>query len=139
MTETFATALDRLCEVARGQISGYRRLLEATRAGTEALRRQDPTSFEQVLAEQVSTLRELKELGHARALAMAQVGGSLGDPQSEALDGELKEIAESVLRENRVQRFVSSRQERLNETLVGFHRRAGTIPAEVRGALDERA
>jgi hypothetical protein len=139
MSETFAAALERLCDVARGQVSGYRRLLEATRAGTDALRVQDAVRFEQVLAQQVEALRDLKELERARAEAMREVGGSLGDPASSALDRELQGLAEDVLRENRVRRFVTSRQERLVETRVAFHRRAGTITGEAPGSLDQRA
>jgi hypothetical protein len=139
MTETFATALERLCEVARGQVAGYRRLLEATRAGTEALRVQDAARFDAVLAEQVDALRALKDWERERALALRNVGGSLGDSEAQALDATLRDLATDVLRENRVRRFVASRQERLVETRVGFHRRAGTIPTEPRRALDERA
>lgn len=139
MTETFASALERLCDVARGQVSGYRRLLEATRAGTEAMRVQDSARFEHVLAQQVEALRDLKELERARHDAMRQVGGAVGDPEANAIDRELKALAAEVMQENRVRRFVSARQERMVETRIGFHRRAGTIAHDARSALDETA
>ncbi len=139
MTETFASALERLRDVARGQAVGYRRLREATREGTDALRRQDAPRFERLLEDQLETLRELKSLERERGQAMRDVGATSGDATMDALDRELKALAADVLRENRLRTTVTSRLDRVGETRVGFHRRAGTLPADGSRALDERA
>lgn len=139
MTETFGSALERLRDVARGQAAGYRRLLDATREGTKALRVQDASSFGAILEEQIETLRELSSLERERAVVMRDVGIAPRDAESEALQRELRELASEVERENRVRRFVTGRLERLAETRLGFHRSAGSIPQNAPRGLDERA
>jgi|GEM_PF-2987345 len=136
MTETFAQALDRLRDIARGQAVGYRRLLAATTEGNEALRTNDALRFERILAEQAATLQELRALERERAHCLKEVGAI---PAEDELTRELRDLAQRMSRENRVQRFVTSRRDGLTETRLGFRRRLGILPGDPPGSVNEKA
>ncbi|HET9888640.1 MAG TPA: hypothetical protein VFR10_14120 [bacterium] len=136
MTETFAEALGRLRDIARGQAVGYRRLLAATTEGNEALRTNDVARFERTLAEQATTLHELKALERERALCVKEVGAM---PAQDELTRELRDLAQRVSSENRVRRFVTSRREALTETRLGFRRRLGILPDDPPGSVNAKA
>jgi hypothetical protein len=139
MSYTFATALERLREIAGGQADGYRRLLQTTRDGIDALRSQDHERFEGLLADQVETLRELADLRRERGEALREVGKPAFDDELVALDRELKSLAAEVVRANRVGRFVIQRNGALVEARLGLHRRVGTVPAGREGHVDRLA
>ena len=82
MSYTFATALERLRDIAASQTAGYRRLLQNTRDGIEAMKAQDPVRFETLLSEQVETLRQLGDLQREREEAIREVGV----PRDDCLD-----------------------------------------------------
>ena len=126
MTETFAAAVDRLRDLVSAQVDGYRRLLDSTREGNDALRVQDAEGFDRVLAEQVEILRELKELEHERYQMMREVGSATGHPEIERLSYDLKELAQEVSRASRVSRLVIERNGALVEARLALHHRART-------------
>lgn len=127
MEETYGATMERFRDVIADQLAGYRRLLETTRAGTEALRRQDIDRFDEILEEQVDTLRRLKELEHERAQVVRVVGGVGNDPQLSEMRNELRALASEVRRTGRVERLVLERNGALVEARLGLHRQAGTL------------
>lgn len=127
MEETYGGALERFRDVIADQLAGYRRLLETTRAGTEALRRQDIDRFDEILEEQVDTLRRLKELESERAHVVRVVGGADNDPHVSEMRNELRALASEVRRSGRVERLVLERNGALVEARLGLHRQAGTL------------
>jgi flagellar biosynthesis/type III secretory pathway chaperone len=139
MTETFAGTLERLRDLLHEQVDGYRSLLESTRAGNQALRIQDPNAFEQILGEQVETLRKLKELESERDSLIREVGSGTGDGGFQRLHRDLQELAEKVTRESRVSRLVIERNGALVEARLALHRRAGSVDREARGGLNHVA
>jgi hypothetical protein len=137
MADTSGVALDRLRDLLHEQVDGYRSLLEATRAGTRAIRERDPQAFERILAEQVETLRRLKELERERSGMIT--GAGEGDDGHAELARDLRELARRVSRESRISRLVIERNGALVEARLALHRRAGTAPLESRGGLDHVA
>ena len=138
MTETFATAVDRLRDIVEEQVDGWRRLLEGTRAGNEALRGQDPARFEEVLAEQVETLRDLKEI-EGRRQAMIREVGPVTREDLEGLEAELRRLAGEVSRANRVGRVAVERNGSMVEARLALHRRAGRTLDSAPGGVDRIA
>ena len=127
MDETYGGAIERFREVVADQLAGYRRLLETTRAGTEALRVHDIDAFDEILAQQVDTLRTLKDLERERAQVVRVVGGAEADPQLSGMHHELRALASEVGRSGRVERLVLERNGALVEARLGLHRQAGTL------------
>jgi hypothetical protein len=138
MTETYGSALERLCGIVGSQTEGYRRLLEATREGLAALRTHDVLRFDEILADQVDTMRELKDLERERAKTMQQVGSPAGDGRLAELNEELKRVVTDVVRANRVSRLVIERNGAVIEARLGLHRRIREIPGAAVG-VDETA
>jgi hypothetical protein len=139
MTETFADAVDRLRDVLREQVSGWSRLLESTRASSRAVRRQDPGEFERLLAEQVETLRELREVDRRRALLVREVGLPAGDGGLSELQSELDRLAAEVSRGTRIARLVIERNGEMVEARLALRRRAGLDPGRAASRVDHVA
>ena len=139
MEETYGGAIERFREVVADQLAGYRRLLETTRAGTEALRAQDLEAFDEILAQQVDTLRRLKELERERAQVVRVVGGVDADPQLSGMHHELRALASEVRRTGRVERLVLERNGELVEARLGLHRQAGTLSGQARVGVHQVA
>jgi len=126
MDDSFGGAMERFRDVIADQLAGYRRLLETTRAGTEALRTQDLERFDRILEDQVDTLRRLKELERERAQVVRVVGGAT-DAHVGEMRNELRALAAEVRRAGRVERLVIERNGALVEARLGLHRQAGTL------------
>lgn len=126
MAETFATAMVRLRDLVAAQVDGYRRLLDSTHEGNDALRAQDMDGFDRVLAEQMETLRELKELEQERRKTLQDVGPAKGHTEIDRLTSDLRELAREVSRASRVGRLVIERNGALVEARLALHRRAAT-------------
>jgi hypothetical protein len=139
MTETFADTVDRLRQVLREQVSGWNRLLESTRESSRAVRAQDAGEFERVLAEQVETLRDLREIDRRRAALVREVGSPAGDAELAALGTELARLAAEVSRGARVARLVIERNGEVVETRLALHRRAGLEPGRASSRIDRVA
>jgi hypothetical protein len=139
MSATYASTLERLRDIVVGQTEGYRRLLQATREGAEALRSDDMLRFDEILAEEVETLRELKALERAREETVREVGTPPEGDELAGLERDLKRLAEEVVRANRLTRFVIQRNGDLVEARLGLHRRAGTAPDAKSGGIDRVA
>ena len=138
MTETYGVALEKLCEIVESQTAGYRRLLDTTREGLAALRSHDVQRFDEILAEQVDTMRRLKDLERERGRMIRQVGPPAGDSRLTELNEGLKRLVADVVRANRVSRLVIERNGALIEARLGLHRRIREIPAATVG-VDETA
>ena len=139
MTETYGAALEKLCDIVGSQTAGYRRLLETTREGLAALRAHEVTRFDDILAEQVDTMRELKDLERERERMIRQVGAPTGDARLSELTAELKQVAADVVRANRVSRLVIERNGALVEARLGLHGRVREIPSAAAVGVDETA
>lgn len=129
MEDTLGAAMERLRDVIGDQLAGYRRLLETTRAGTDALRTHDLERFDAILEEQVDTLRHLKGLEHERAGVLRALGG-VTDPELGGMRNELRALASEVRRAGRVERLVIERNGALVEARLGLHRQAGALARE---------
>jgi flagellar biosynthesis/type III secretory pathway chaperone len=138
MTETYGSALEKLCDIVGSQTAGYRRLLETTREGLAALRTQDVTRFDEILAEQVDTMRELKDLERERERAMQEVGSPAREGRLAELSEELKRVVTDVVRANRVSRLVIERNGALIEARLGLQGRLRDVPHATVG-VDETA
>lgn len=125
MTETFADAVERLQDVLAEQASGWRRLLVATRAANRALGAADPGALESLLAEQVETLRDLKEIARRRERTIREVGPAGSADELRGLEDELRTLASEVSRAARVGRLVIERNGALVEARLALHRRVG--------------
>jgi flagellar biosynthesis/type III secretory pathway chaperone len=128
MTQTFAAALDRMRDVVAQQVEEYRRLLTTTHEANRALRVHDVDAFERVLADQVETLRALRELDRDRSTALREVGTGSESAEIRELTEDLTRLAHEVTRARRVTRFVIERNGELVEARLALHRRAGTLP-----------
>lgn len=138
MTETFADTVDRLHGILAEQVDGWRRLLHATREGNRMLGSADPDEFGRVLAEQVETLRGLKELSDRREAVLRDVGPS-GEAGTEGLREELRRLAAEVSRATRVGRLVLERNGALVEARLALHRRAGREVSSSAAGVDRMA
>ena len=133
MTETFADAVDRLQGILAEQVDAWRRLLQATREGNRVLGSADPDAFGRVLAEQVETLRDLKELADRREATLREVGPA-AEAGEDGLREELRRLAVEVSRATRVGRLVLERNGALVEARLALHRRAGRkVPSSAAG------
>jgi FlgN protein len=126
MEDTLGGAMQRLRDVIGDQLAGYRRLLDTTRAGIDALRTHDLERFDGILEEQVDTLRHLKGLERERASVFRALGG-VADPEVGGMRNELRALASEVQRAGRVERLVIERNGALVEARLGLHRQAGTL------------
>lgn len=127
MQETWGDAMERFRDLVGEQLAGYRRLLETTRAGTEALRTQDIDRFDAILEEQVETLRQLKALEGERGEMVRMIGGEDSDPNLSEMRNELRALAVEVRRAGHVERLVIERNGALVEARLGLHRQAGNL------------
>jgi hypothetical protein len=123
--ETFGVAFERYRDLGLAQVASYERLLESTRAANEALRTHDADRFEEVLAAQIETLRELKELEGERRRLLREVGDTSGAAEIRHLREDLARLAEEVSRAQRVQHLVIERNGALVEARLALRRRAG--------------
>jgi hypothetical protein len=126
MAETYGAVLDEVRELLARQLTGWRRLLDATRESTEALRSQDPADFERVLTEQVDALAELRTLESDRTRLLRVVGGA-DTPEIAELKRNLRSLAAEVAQATGRSRFVLERNGALVEARLGLHRRAGLL------------
>lgn len=115
MDDIFGGALARFRDVIADQLAGYRRLLETTQAGTEALRIRDLERFDRILEEQVDTLRRLRKLDRERGQLVRVVGGLADAHRSEMRNG-LRALVSEVQRAGRVERLVPQEETSAGES-----------------------
>ncbi len=139
MAETFADTLERFRTLVTDQMDGYRRLLHSTREGNHALARQDMESFDDVLADQVETLRGLKQLERRRREMIREVGLGGVTEDVRRLQDDLRALAQEVSRASRTSRLIIERNGSLVEARLALHQRAGTLARAKKPGLDRIA